>query len=189
MGLTHTGPSLKRLVMQCAGISAEPQFSVLVEANQKNVYCSKMASSDDIQGGFHTMDDGPFAGWRTWVGSLFETLSGPFYSRIADDGTVTCAFAPQEKNANYVGILHGGALMTFADHAASTLAYLANIGPSVTVAFNCEFLGAGVAGSTILATGRVLRETKSMVFVQGLLEQNGQPILGFSSAAKKITPR
>ncbi len=175
--------------MQGVGTSAERQLGVAVEADEKNVYCSEMASSDDVQGGFHTVDDGPFAGWRTWVGSPFETLIGPFYSRIVDDGTFTCAFAPQEKNTNYVGILHGGALMTFADAAASTLAHFANIGPSVTVAFNCEFLGAGVAGSTILATGRVLRETKSMVFVQGQLEQNGQPILGFSSAAKKLTPR
>lgn len=147
-----------------------------------------MASSDDVQGGLHTVDEGPFAGWETWVGSPFETLIGPFYSRTADDGTVTCAFAPQEKNTNYVGILHGGAIMTFADAAASTLAHhLA--GPSVTVAFNCEFLGAGVAGSTIWATGRVLRQTKSMVFVQGHLEQNDQPILAFSSVSKKLAPR
>ncbi len=77
-----------------------------------------MASSDDVQGGLHTVDEGQFAGWETWVGSPFETLIGPFYSRTADDGTVTCAFAPQEKNTNYVGILHGGAIMTFADAAA-----------------------------------------------------------------------
>ncbi len=33
------------------------------------------------------------------------------------------------------------------------------------------------------------RETKSMVFVQGQLDQENQPILMFSSVARKITPR
>lgn len=46
-----------------------------------------------------------------------------------------------------------------------------------------------VERSPIFATGRIVRETKSMVFVQGQLEQNGQTILGYSSVAKKLTPR
>ncbi len=91
--------------------------------------------------------------------------------------------------APYVGILHGGAVMTFADAAASTIASFATGGRSVTVAFNSEFLGAGVAGAPIYASGRVVRETKSMVFVQGQLGQNDQPILAFSSVAKKLTTR
>ncbi len=148
-----------------------------------------MASSDDVQGGLHTVADGQFAGWQTWVGSPFETLIGPFYWRTDEDGTVTGAFLPQDKNTNYVGILHGGAVMTFADAAASTIASFATGGPSVTVAFNSEFLGAGVADAPIYASGRVVRSTKSMVFVQGQLDQNDQPILAFSSVAKKLTPR
>ena len=58
-------------------------------------------------------------------------------------------------------------MMTFTDTAASTLAHFAADGSTVTVAFNCEFLGAEVPGTPIYATGRGLRETKSMVFVQG----------------------
>jgi len=40
-----------------------------------------------------------------------------------------------------------------------------------TVAFNYEFRGAGVPGTPIHATGRVLRETPTMVFVRGQLDQ------------------
>jgi uncharacterized protein (TIGR00369 family) len=148
-----------------------------------------MTSSDDVQGGLQTVTDGPFAGWQTWVGSPFETLIGPFYTRADEVGTLTCAFLPLDKNTNYVGSLHGGAIVTFADAAASGLAHMAADGPTVTVAFNCEFLGAGVAGAPIYGTGRVARETKSMVFVQGQLDQNEQAILAFSSVAKKLTPR
>jgi acyl-coenzyme A thioesterase PaaI-like protein len=74
---------------------------------------------------------------------------------------------PQDKNKNYVGILHGGAIMAFADAAASNIAHFASDAAAVTVSFNGAFLGAGVADTPIYGTGRVLRETKSMVFVQG----------------------
>jgi hypothetical protein len=40
----------------------------------------------------------------------------------------------------------------------------------------------------VCATGRVARETKSMVFLQAQLEQAGQPIFAFSSAMQKLTP-
>lgn len=93
------------------------------------MYRSEMASSEDLEGEFHTVEDGQFAGWRVWVGNHFETHTGPFYWHTEENGT------------------------------------------------------------PIYATGRIVRETKSMVFVQGQLEQNGHPILGFSSAAKKLTPR
>lgn len=139
--------------------------------------------------GFHTVDEGPFAGWQTWIGSPFVTLVGPFYVRAGDDGTVKCAFLPQDTNKNYVGILHGGAIMAFADAAASNVVAFASDAPAVTVAFNCEFLGAGVADTPIYATGRVLRETNSMVFVQGQLDQNEQAILAFSSSLRQRYPR
>ena len=164
-------------------------MSRLVAVGSIGGYRFKMASSDDMQGGFHTVDEGPFAGWQTWVGSPFETLIGPFYWHRDADGTATGAFVPQRINTNYVGILHGGAIMAFADAATSSLAHFATDGPTVTVAFNCEFLGTGVADTPIYASGRVLRETKSMVFVQGQLDQNDEPILAFSSASKKLKPR
>jgi uncharacterized protein (TIGR00369 family) len=167
------------------------QFGALVEKDSNDMYRSEMASSDDLEGEFHTVEDGPFAGWRVWVGNHFETHTGSFYWRTEENGTVTGAFLPDGKNMNDVGNLHGGAMMTFADAAAGAVTYFGTDGQvsAVTVAFNSEFMGAGVAGTPIYATGRVVRETKSMVFVQGQLEQNGQPILGFSSAAKKLTPR
>ena len=93
-------------------------------------------ASDDMQGGPCTVKNGPFAGWHTWVGSPFEALIGPFYHRIDDEGTYTGAFVPDDKNTNYVGVLHGGALTTFADAAASTLAHHAADGPTVTIALN-----------------------------------------------------
>lgn len=139
--------------------------------------------------GWNTVDEGPFGGWLTWVGDPFETLTGPYYYRTDDDGTIRGAFIPETKHLNGGGIVHGGALMTFADAMLGALVYLGlNNQFAVTVTFNTEFVGSGAAGAPIYGTGRIVRETKSMVFLQAQLEQNDQPILAFSSAMKKITP-
>lgn len=140
--------------------------------------------------GWNTLDAGPFAGWLTWVGDPFETLTGPFFFRTDDDGSVRGAFVPESQHLNGGGIVHGGALMTFADATLGALIYIGLNGQfAVTVTFNSEFVGSGIAGAPVYATGRVVRETKSMVFLQAQLEQNDQPIFAFSSAMKKITPR
>jgi hypothetical protein len=46
-----------------------------------------------------------------------------------------------------------------------------------------------VPGTPIYATGRGLRETKSMVFVQGQWNQYDEPLLAFSSASEKLRTR
>ena len=80
--------------------------------------------------------------------------------------------------------------MTFADVMLRALVYIGLNGQfAVTGTFDSEFVGAGVAGAPVYATGRVVRETNSMVFLQAQLEQNGEAIFAFSSAMKKITPR
>jgi acyl-coenzyme A thioesterase 13 len=133
--------------------------------------------------------EGPFKGWLTWGDGRdpFETLVGPLVFRTDADGTSRAAFLPERKHLNGGGVIHGGALMSFADFALFGLAHQALDGAfAVTVTFNAEFVGAGAAGEIVEAHGRVVKQTKSLVFVQGLLEQGGQPILAFSGTLKKI---
>ena len=145
-------------------------------------------NSEPSTEGWLEVGDGPFADWLNFPGDAFETLTGPFYFRC-DDGIARGAFMPDGRHVNGHGIVHGGALVTFADAMAASLVHLTLDGQwAVTVTLNTEFMGAGVSGTPIEATGRVVRATKSMVFVQGHVEQNGQPILAFSSVLKKVTP-
>ena len=84
----------------------------------------------------------------------------------------------------------GGALVAFADSLVGALIYYSGIDQvALTVTLNCEFVGAGVVGVPVYGTGRVVRATKSMVFVQGQLDQSDEPILLFSSVWRKITTR
>ena len=62
------------------------------------------------------LQEGPWRGWSFWTGrEPFEELVGPFYTRREKDGSYTTGFRPSERNLNSTGILHGGAIATFAD--------------------------------------------------------------------------
>lgn len=135
--------------------------------------------------------EGPFAGWLTWSSGAdpYETLIGPFCFR-RDEGHVRCGFLPDRKNCNGGGFVHGGALMSFADFSLFAIAHRELEGVhAVTVTCNSEFLSAGEPGVLLEATGDVLRETRSLLFVRGLITQSSRPVLAFSGTLKKINRR
>lgn len=152
-----------------------------------------MAAEGGIQepyGPAIVLTEGPFKGWTTWgAGSdPFETYLGPFCFRIEDGGQVRCAFEPRQHHLNGGGALHGGALMSFADFSLFAFAHNALKGQkAVTLTCNSEFLSAGDLDGWVEAEGEVLRETRSLMFVRGILRQRTRPLLAFSGTLKKIT--
>lgn len=133
-----------------------------------------------------TIENGPFAGWRTWTSDPYETYLGPFYYRR--EGTkARCVFQPRREHLNGGGVIHGGALMSFADFCLFALADEALQGlRTVTLTCNSEFISAGGLDGWIEGEGQVLRQTRSLVFVQGLLSQQSRPLLSFSGVLKKL---
>ncbi len=135
------------------------------------------------------LTEGPFAGWTTWGTGAdpYETYIGPFCFRV-DGERARCAFEPQPHHLNGGGALHGGILMSFADFSLFAFAHNALRGQmAVTLTCNSEFLSAGGLDGWVEAEGEVLRETRSLVFVRGLIRQGGRPLLAFSGTLKKIT--
>ena len=136
------------------------------------------------------LQEGPWRGWSFWTGrELFEELVGPFYTRREMDGSYTTGFRPSERNLNSTGILHGGAIVTFADYSLFMIAQEAIQGrPSVTVTLNNEFMRAARAETLLTGRGDVLRTTKSLVFVRGIISSEDTPIVSFSGVIKFINP-
>lgn len=132
--------------------------------------------------------EGPFAGWTTWSNGAdpYESVIGPFCFKV-EDGRARCAFAPQPHHLNGGGTIHGGALMSFADFALFAIAHnaLTDV-KAVTLTCNSEFVGAGNLDGLVEAHGEVLRETRSLIFVRGLITQASRPLLAFSGTLKKI---
>jgi len=130
-------------------------------------------------------------GYQKWEGfDAFEDQSGPYYFRELEDGTYRCAFISEAKHMNGQGNMHGGAMMTFADYAIFVIARPAieNV-PAVTLTLNSEFISAAGIGEFIEATGEIVRETGSLVFVRGKIFSGDRPLLTFSGVLKKIRRR
>ncbi len=136
------------------------------------------------------MSDGDFAGWYRWERvpqGRFHDLLGEFYFRRQGDGTVECRMATDRRHSNGLGFLHGGFLMSFIDMAM--FAFIApQLEKSAAVTLSCatDFLSAGQVGTPIDATGEILKETGKMIFVRGLLKQDGVNVASFTGTMRKI---
>jgi acyl-coenzyme A thioesterase PaaI-like protein len=75
---------------------------------------------------------------------------------------------PEHGNPN--GVVHGGVLMAFADHALSFHAWeAAERAPCTTIQLNTHFLDAITPGEFIELRGEVTRRTRGLVFVRGVI--------------------
>ena len=135
------------------------------------------------------VSEGPFAGWSTWGNGSdpFETLTGPFYMKALDQGGYVCAFMPEAQHCNGMGNIHGGCLMTFADFALFAHAHDHLVGgPCVTMQFESQFVGGAKPGILIESHGDIVRVTRTMLFIRGLMSQEDKPILAYSAILKRI---
>ncbi|WP_409433157.1 PaaI family thioesterase [Litorimonas sp. RW-G-Af-16] len=130
---------------------------------------------------------GEFAGWQSWQADEYEAKTvGPFYHRVDDAGSIT-AMRVETRHLNGGGVMHGGALMSFADGALFNISEEVMDGIyGVTVTMNSEFLSAAKLGQMLEARGDVLRAGRSLIFVRGLITADGVPCLNFSGTIKKI---
>jgi len=108
-------------------------------------------------------------GWRQMRGGALPANIGFPWAKRSDDrwryGLLTAA-----EHANPQGALHGGILMTFADHGLSLLAWeAAKRAPCTTIQLNTHFLAAVEPGEFVELRGEVTRATQGLVFVRGIL--------------------
>ncbi len=108
-------------------------------------------------------------GWRPMPRSPLPGGQGvPWSKRI--DGTWCYGLQTTPEHANPQGALHGGVLMTLADHGLSMLAWeAAERAPCTTIQLNTQFLAAVTPGEFIWLVGEVTRRTRSLVFMRGII--------------------
>lgn len=135
------------------------------------------------------VEEGDWRGWFYSTGDAFNAHAGPFYYRQREDGTPLCAMRVEDRHLNGGGMMHGGAIMTFADYCLYVFAAALGDARMVTVSLGGEFVGAVPPGAMVECTGEVIRSTRSMVFLRGLMTAQGAPVYSFSGVLKKIGPK
>jgi uncharacterized protein (TIGR00369 family) len=106
-------------------------------------------------------------------GGGFIGVVGPLYTRRIEGG-VQLGFRVEERHCNPMGILHGGMMATFCDMLLPISAhYLSEaIGQRFlpTINLQIDYLAGSPLGAWVQGEAQLLRATRSLVFMQGLVK-------------------
>jgi uncharacterized protein (TIGR00369 family) len=104
-------------------------------------------------------------GWQMVETSGFVRLVGPLWQRLVD-GTYEYALLTEDKHHNRRGLVQGGVLMTFADRTCGmTARYVTGKQTMATAQLDVHFVEAGKIGELLVSRPRVVRATRTLVFL------------------------
>ena len=104
-------------------------------------------------------------GWKIVETSGFLHLIGPLWQRLVN-GEHEYALITEDKHHNRSGLVQGGVLMTFADRTCGMTARYVSGKPSLaTVQLDTHFVEAGKIGEVLTSKPRVVRSTRSLIFI------------------------
>ncbi|WP_370309074.1 PaaI family thioesterase [Sinimarinibacterium flocculans] len=110
------------------------------------------------------------AGWTSLTGEGFTGHLGPIWLRGAANARTIGFLGGSQQGNNRPGAIHGGALMTFADIALGFGAADALGGEHlVTAQLQLHFVAGGRTGEFITCTPELVRRSRQLIFMRGLL--------------------
>ena len=95
-----------------------------------------------------------------------------------------------ENHLNAAGITHGGYLSALVDAGSGTAAHrAAGIAPCVTISLDLKFIGTSKLGDEIIGHTKILKKTKTLVFLFCELKCNNKIITSASGVWKILAKR
>lgn len=146
--------------------------------------------------GFICEPDPENPGWLRWrladptrfneavLGKMIARAEGPDHCRVR--------IFPQHHHTNNAGNVHGAVTLGLIDialFAAMNILRDIDAAGSVTLGIETQFIGAGDSAKPLDAVVQVLRETRRLGFLRGLVEQDEALVASFSATVRKPTNR
>ena len=106
-------------------------------------------------------------GWRVVEATGFIQLIGPFWQRLVNDEP-EFALITEDKHHNRRGLVQGGVTMTFADRTCGITARHVmgkQTMAMATVQLDVHFVESGKIGEILISRPRVVRTTRSLIFI------------------------
>jgi acyl-coenzyme A thioesterase PaaI-like protein len=104
-------------------------------------------------------------GWHVVEATGFIQLIGPLWERLVD-GEPEYALIAEDKHHNRRGLVQGGVTMTFADRTCGMTARHVSGKPTMaTVQLDVHFVESGKIGEVLISRPRVVRTTRSLIFI------------------------
>jgi acyl-coenzyme A thioesterase PaaI-like protein len=119
-------------------------------------------------------------GWFAWAdlpADTFAAATGRLLFRADGPGRGIVRMHVTDKHLNLGGSIHGGAVMSFIDMARAHY---------VTLDLTTHFLARGVADKPLDAHVELLRQTRSLAFLQGVVRQEGEACYSFAGTLKRL---
>ena len=120
-------------------------------------------------------------------GEGFIGVNGPLYVRRTDSA-FQLGFRVELRHCNMMGICHGGMMATFCDMLLPLSAHVqsAEMGRRFlpTINLQIDYLAASPLGSWVQGEAQLLRATKSLVFMQGLVHADDVAVARVSGIFK-----
>ena len=145
---------------------------------------------------FESFPDPEYPGWFTWQlndPTRFNgQILGKMIVRLDPDGRARTRMFPERRHTNLADNLHGGTILSLIDvslFSCSRMFGLIEAGTSVTLDLSVQFLSAGKADVPLDAVAELLKETRRLLFLRGLVEQDGEAIAAYSGTIRKPTAR
>lgn len=105
-------------------------------------------------------------GWALLPAHGFSSLVGPMWTRQTESGR-RLGFVAEARHENSQGAVHGGMLMTFADHAIGLGAWeAAGRRPCVTMQLDTQFVAAVRRGDFVECRPHLIRLGRSVIFMR-----------------------
>ncbi len=117
---------------------------------------------------------------------------GKMILRSEGEGRARLRMFPTIKHSNLMNNLHGGTILSLIDvamFAGSRTFGLIEAGTAVTLDMAVQFIGAGKMDVPLDAEVELLKETGRLLFLRGLVVQEGVRIAAWSGTIRKPTIR
>lgn len=138
-----------------------------------------------------TVTSTPPEGFRPiQVGGPFIAHNVQLYARLLEvvsGEKLQLGFRVEPHHTNPVGFLHGGMMATFVDMlGACVMPYQTQMERRFlpTVSLQMDFLSSPAVGAWVHAEAQILRETRNLLFTQGLVYADGELVLRTSAVYK-----
>jgi uncharacterized protein (TIGR00369 family) len=132
------------------------------------------------------------ANWLRMEDEGFFELIGPVFYQPSNGTSARFQFRAEPKHRNRNNVVHGGMLMAFADRGmGATSRQSAPARRQATIQLNVQFIREARIGDLVEMECRIVRETRSLVFIEGTITSGDDVVAKASGIWKLIdaTPR
>ncbi len=120
----------------------------------------------------------------------FIGLSGPLWMRGSGEELAVGLLLDDRHSNNHLGTVHGGVLMTLADVGLGAGVYAALGGSNcVTVSLQTQFVSVARTGEFLVCQAEVIRKSRSIVFVRGLISVGDKVVASAEGIWKVLESR